>query len=236
MTGRTGRTGAKGATGKTGRTGRTGVKGVTGMKGRTGITGPAGQNAAISSIFLWTNTSQVKTMSAGVNNKFQAVSFEQTPLGPPGSGWSVVGGSGDTQFTCTQSGWYLMTYKVDVRTNSAGVSPTPDYTRAAAALMKNNMEITGSGSAAQAPDTSHMYSISNTVLVQYTAGENIGVQWWMGYYSAAAGGTVINNVTGLSLGPNQSPWITADFDPSTLVIDPFVEAMASLVITRIVSL
>lgn len=212
--------------GMTGRTGRTGIK---------GITGPAGQNAAIASIFLWTNTSQVKTMTGMTNDKFQAVAFEQTPVGPPGSGWSVVGGSSNTQFTCTQSGWYLMTYKVDVRTNSAGVSPTPDYTRAAAALMKNNMEITGSGSAAQAPDTSHMYSISNTVLVQYTAGENIGVQWWMGYYSSSSGGTLIPSVTGLSLGPNQTPWITADFDPSTPVVDPFVEAMASLVITRIVS-
>jgi hypothetical protein len=144
-----------------------------------------------------------------------------------------------TRVSSTTSGWYLMTYKLDLRTN-AGSNYT--YTRAATSLMifdgTNWKDITGSSSAAQAPETVHQYSISNTVLVKYTANQLISLQWWAGYYSGTTA-TLQTDSVGLSVGPlnsaaNERPWIPATYDPDGIPYDQYNEAVASLVITRIV--
>ena len=279
--------------------------GFTGPTGIRGQTGPAGQNAAISSVFLWSNTSQTQsamtsftltgtiagttltvtattgvirpgmiisggaivnttqitalgTGTGGIGTytvfpsqtvssltitalypQFQEIAFEQTPIGPPGFDWTVVPSTNNTRFVSNTTGWYLMTYKLDVRTNSP---LNFSYTRTAAALMmfdgSNWTEIIGSGSAAQAPDTNHQYSISNTVLVYYVAQQQIALQWWGGYYSGSSA-TLQTTVTGLSIGPNNTasneiPWIPGTFNPDGAVYDKYNEASASLVITRIV--
>jgi hypothetical protein len=145
-----------------------------------------------------------------------------------------------------------MTYKIDIRTNTTN---DYQYTRAASALMKSPnpagpwQQITGSGSAAQAPENIHQYSISNTVLVFYTKGDLLALQWWAGYYTPPYGGTAIKlveNTIGLSVGPystydpfpptspaNEIPWIPGFFNPGP-TNNNYVEATASLVITRIV--
>jgi hypothetical protein len=153
-----------------------------------------------------------------------------------------TGGTGNypgSRISSTTSGWYLMTYKLDLRTNS---SANYSYTRAATSLMMfdgtNWKDITGSSSAAQAPDTVHQYSISNTVLVKYTAGQLISLQWWAGYYSGSTA-VLQTDTVGLSVGPlnsaaNERPWIPATYDPDGVPYDQYNEAIASLVITRIV--
>jgi hypothetical protein len=122
-----------------------------------------------------------------------------------------------------------MTYKLDLRTND----PDGDnHTRAAAALMLDDEQVIGSGSSAQAPDTIHMYSISNTVLVYYTAGQILSMQWNASYYSSS--NAQQTHFGGLSIGPNESDFISADFDP-VAGGSTYEEATAALVITRIVN-
>jgi hypothetical protein len=133
----------------------------------------------------------------------------------------------DQEFQGTNSGWYLITYKLDLRTNSPS---SFNHTRAAAALLLDNAEVVGSGSSAQAPDTIHMYSISNTVLVYYTAGQVLSLQWTAAYYNGS--NVKQSTITGLSVGPNDPTFINSVFNPVNS--STYQEATASLVITRIV--
>lgn len=176
------------------------------------------------------------TTMTGLLTKFQEITFEE-PLTGPSPDWVID--PNKKHFSSMKSGWYLMTYKLDLRTNS---DSNFDYTRAAASLMVlkagNWVQVSGSGSAAQAPDTIHQYSISNTILVEYTAGEEMAMQWWAGYYTGTV--PILQTTTaGLSVGPNnttnpEKPWIPAVFQPDGSLYDPYKESMASLVITRIV--
>jgi hypothetical protein len=170
--------------------------------------------------------------------QFQEVSFEQPIVGPPPLDWSVVPATNNARFQSTTSGWYLMTYKLDIRTNGSAAS----FTKAAASLMQlvgsDWQEVTGSSSTAQAPDTIHLYSVSNTVLVQYSAGNQIALQWWAGLYGGATP-VLLTSTTGLSIGPNNTtapeiPWVPASHNPDGSMYSPFNEAIASLVITRII--
>jgi len=231
-TGPTGDTGNTGSTGNTGPTGSTGDTGNTGPTGSTGNTGPAGQNAAISSAFVWASTSQGKT-----GNEFQPVILDcgpiGGPIGPPGSNWFFLDpGPTQSQLATTDTGWYLITYKIDLRTQgNAGA----DTSRAAGVLTIGNLpvnEVLASQSTAQAPDTNHMYSISNTVLVNYSVPlAPLRLQWFMQYYT---GIVPVLNTTGLFLGPNQPSWITGTTAP-TFSNTP-MQTNASMVITRIVTI
>lgn len=237
-----GPTGA-GSIGPTGPAGLTGSTGSIGPIGPTGVTGPAGQNAAISSAFIWSCQSQLNLGPTGTTGpQFNSVIFEcgssgpnpASPLGPPGNGWNFgnTGGIGAYQTIFTnQSGWYLVTYKIDIRIQSGAGA---DNTRAACVLTLNGIEVPGSVSAAQAPDSIHMYSISNTVLVEYTSGDQLGVSWWAQYFSGNT--PITSTVSGISIGPNvpNSSWILGKL-PSNPSTSP-MEATASLVITRIVAL
>ena len=237
-TGAAGPTGPPGMAANTGSTGYTGPTGATGATGATGEAGPPGQNAAISSVFFYGITGQAKTQgNTGASGPvFQQVTLGSLPIGPVGNGWNYNPALQFVTVSGNTSGFYLMTYKIDLRTNS---SINASYTRGAAALIRNGVEIPGSGSAAQAPDTTHQYSISNTVLVDYTAGDLISIQWWAGYYTGTTTPVLQGTVTGLSIGPvpsvAETPWIPATLFPGPPSGNPYIEAVASLVITRIVS-
>ncbi len=301
--GPTGDIGATGATGDTGTTGATGPTGVgpTGDAGVTGATGPAGQNAAVSSVLLWSTSNQPKEVD-NTSPVFEQMGFEQPIIGP-GTDWVVnpsaiestgtasitsgstsitltvtsgtvllntyitgtgivpgtiiqsqtsgtPGGSGvyvvnnmQTQtlgsvpfdtlqyntFSSNSSGWYLITYKFDIRASGAG-----NVMRAGAALLLDNIQVPGSGTAAQSPATVHQYSIANTVLVQYTAGQKLALQWWAGLYSTFT--TLQTTVVGLSIGPNastvESPWVPSQLSPvaaNTTVVTTTVNLPATTI-------
>jgi len=200
-----------------------GVQGVPGLQGPAGIQGPTGQNAAISSIFVYSTIGQPLV---GPATEFQQVSLEQPIIGP-GTDWVALN---DYEFQGANSGWYLMTYKLDLRTNDT--TSGDNHTRAAAALMLDDEQVIGSGSSAQAPDSIHMYSISNTVLVYYTAGQVLSMQWNASYYNGS--NVQQTHFDGLSIGPNETGFLNANFDP-VAGGSTYQEATAALVITRIVN-
>jgi len=236
FTGSTGNTGATGNTGPTGPIGDIGPPGDIGPQGPTGPqgtgeqgpTGPAGQNAAISSAFVWAATSQGKT-----GNNFQPVIFDCLPggniLGPTGSNWVFLDVE-QTQLGTPDVGSYLITYKLDLRTQSG---PGADSTRAAGVLTLGDTgpnEVLASMSTAQAPDATHMYSVSNTVLLDYNIpNAPLRLQWYMQYYS---GTTPIVSTAGLTLGPDEIPWIIGTTAPA--FTDVPMQTNASMVISRLV--
>ena len=172
-----GQTGLQGIQGIQGPTGIQGDTGLQGIKGDTGMTGPAGQNAAISSIYVWSNVIQ-----NNINNtKFQYITFENAPIGPTGSGWTSTTQSGytnPTNFIVPNNGWYLLTYKIDVRSGS-GSAPSSS-TDCATVLTKNGVQISGSTTLVEAPETNHIYTISNTVLANLLLGDSIALLFWSG--------------------------------------------------------
>ena len=86
-------------------------------------------------------------------------------------------------------------------------------------LTKNNIEIPGSCTLVEAPDTNHVYTISNTVLVSLSTGDKISLLFWADSTSIHLGDpTIVNGIL---------PNITPNTKPQ--------EATASLVITRITS-
>ena len=200
-----------------------GLTGPAGLQGPVGATGPTGQNAAISSIFVYSTIGQPLV---GPATEFQQVSLEQPIIGP-GTDWVALN---DYEFQGANSGWYLMTYKLDLRTNDT--TSGDNHTRAAAALMLDDEQVIGSGSSAQAPDSIHMYSISNTVLVYYTAGQVLSMQWNASYYNGS--NVQQTHFDGLSIGPNETGFLNANFDP-VAGGSTYQEATAALVITRIVN-
>ena len=177
-TGTQGDTGPKGDTGTQGDTGPkgdTGAQGDTGPQGNTGPIGPPGENAAIASIFVWSSLQQLNRL----NTSFQYVEFEKTPIGPNGFGWtnnSRPTYTHSTDFIVPTSGYYLMTYKLDVR--SGGGSSPSSSTNCATVLTQNGIEIDGSATLVEAPESNHIYTISNTVLASLNANDNISLMFW----------------------------------------------------------
>jgi hypothetical protein len=174
-TGVTGSTGDKGETGVTGPAGVVGATGFTGSSGLAGPTGPAGENANITSIFVWSALRQNNLD----NSKFQYVTFENAPIGPSGSGWTTstqTGYSAPTNFIVPTNGYYLVTYKLDVR-SGPGSSPN-NNTDGATVLTRNGVQISGSTTLVEAPESNHVYTISNSVLANFFAGDSISLMFW----------------------------------------------------------
>ncbi len=141
--------------------------------------------------------------------------FEQ-PLIGPGTDWAQDPPAQNFTFSSNNSGWYLITYKFDIR--AADGTATGNTMRGAAALILDGLQVPGSGSAAESPyGNNHQYSISNTVLVKYTAGQKLGLQWWAGVYNGTGNNTLLTGVTGLSIGADATgaelPWIPAQLNP-----------------------
>ena len=174
LTGATGPMGLTGATGPMGLTGATGPMGLTGPIGLTGATGPAGSDVSISSIFVWSGMSQLNRNVS----LFQYITFENPLIGPVGSGWSSSTEStysAPTTFIVPSSGFYLLTYKIDVR---SGGGQSPSNTDCVTVLTRNGVEIDGSATLVEAPETNHIYTISNTVLSSLTVGDRISLLFW----------------------------------------------------------
>lgn len=188
--------------------------------GTTGSTGATGQTVAINSIFVWSE--KIQKIGAVSTSHFVPIAFEFGPIGPSTGSWSgntgqtgSTGSTGNTQFRGTVSGWYLLTYKVDLRSGFSGLHQ-PSATNGASALTINGIQVQGSQTIVSAPETNHIYTITNTVLYNYTAGDNIALWVWANASTAQVGDTILNAPTGPTLnGANVT------------------EATASMIITRI---
>ena len=121
-TGPTGATGATGPSGATGATGETGAPGIAGPPGSVGPTGPSaatgepGPNLVENTVTFWKTQQQTINLP---DTATTAISF-QLATGPPGSGWTLVGG---VSFRNAAGGWYLCSYRVSA-SSQLGV-PTP---------------------------------------------------------------------------------------------------------------
>jgi hypothetical protein len=94
-----------------------------------------------------------------------------------------------------------------------------------------------SGSAAQAPDTIHQYSVSNTILFEYKKGQQVSMQWWAGFYNSTP--RFQERVDTLSVGPynnaaTEIPWIIGALNPTSASRPLFDEATTTMIMTRIV--
>jgi hypothetical protein len=210
-----GDTGPPGRDGLNGQDGIPGVQGPQGPAGPSGGVGPTGSAAGIESAFVWSSQKQtIKSIAS-----FQYITFNNNIIGP--SGFSLSSStepnySAPTTFTLTKNaGWFLITYKIDIRSGEADY-PT-SYTDSAACLTKNGTEIPGSNSVVQAPGDRHIYSVQNTVLVKLSIGDKISLLAWV----SDSDGSIGDNGSLLTFKPPL---------PSGLVP---TEAVASLVFTRI---
>ncbi len=181
--------------------------------GLTGVIGTLNTNTYITGPGIVPGTIILTVTPAGPPNAYTITvnnPQSETIVNPPGTPFETLQYS---TFSSTNSGWYLITYKFDIRAAS-GVSGG-NIMRAAAALILDDLEVPGSGSAAESPySNNHQYSVSNTILVMYTAGQKLSLQWWGGVYND---NTLDTGVAGLSVGPNaassEEPWIPAQFSP-----------------------
>ena len=124
---------------------------------------------------MWSDISQNNLNIA----TFQYVTFNNAPIGPIGSGWTTFTQplySNPTNFIVPSIGYYLLTYKLDVR--SGGGQLPNSNTNCATVLTKNGIQIPGSATLVEAPETNHIYTISNTVLVNLLVGDSIALMFW----------------------------------------------------------
>lgn len=93
--------------------------------------------------------------------------------------WSTstqTGYTSPTNFIVPTNGYYLVTYKLDVR---SGVGSLPvSNSDAATVLTRNGIQISGSTTLVEAPESNHVYTISNTILVDFFAGDSISLMFW----------------------------------------------------------
>jgi len=169
--------------------------------------------SGVNSIYVWSENIQ------GVINtaQFQPVVFDAGSRGPAGSGFSLInGGDGLTTVVNTSvSAWCLLSYKIDVR--SAGGGPDPvSSTTAGTTIMLNNVTVSGSSTLVQAPESNHIYTVANTLLLQIPENGTIKLLWWASDTNAKIG----------------EPTSLKGKLPPTYAASP-AETTASMVITRI---
>lgn len=175
-----------------------------------GQTGAPGNNTTMSSVFSWSSILQ-KNLNV---TYFQYVTFENPLIGPLLSGWSTIteiGYTSPTTFIVPMTGYYLITYKLDIR---SGASNQPSFSNSATVLTNNGIEISGSTTLVEAPEANHIYTISNTVLCNLTIQDHVSLLFWSDDIDAQIGEPA--TITGLL--------------PSNLVPN---EAVASIVFSRI---
>lgn len=206
-TGPKGAIGIKGQTGPTGTTGPTGIKGPTGPQGPVGAKGQTGPVVGLGSVFLWSEIVQ----NFGSTGNFQYVSLENGPTGPTAGTWSANVGS--TAFTGTETGWYLVSYKLDIQ---SALNTDVTTTTVGAVLLLNTVQVPGSASLIQEPGLQHIYTLENTFLIKYTAGMAISLLAWSNQSSATIG----------------QPSLLTGKLPPTYTTSP-TEAVATLTLTRI---
>ncbi|WP_144679547.1 collagen-like protein, partial [Bacillus altitudinis] len=152
-----GATGSTGATGATGSTGPTGATGSTGPTGATGSTGPTGASGPTDTALYAGNTTgpTIITIAGGTNI---ALPSNQNING------FTPNGLNDT-FTVQQTGKYYITYQVNTT---------------AALLVSTRLWLNGSTAIPGSIQSSAVSTtfMSNTVIVNLTAGNTISLQFF----------------------------------------------------------
>ena len=201
------------------------------------------------------------------NTAISGVTQPIGPIGPTGNGW-VFGATGTSPGAYTtiynpgttgtsSSGYYQVAYKIDVRTNATVYDIGTATARVATLLTLTNplggnpTELPGTVTVAEAPNEDHQYSLSNTVLINYTQGYYLTLYWWGAYWAGSTGGTYEGNanVNTITLGPNvnsdivtsNNTWMFQSNSNSHITTlatrspnnNSPIEATASLIITRI---
>jgi hypothetical protein len=91
-----------------------------------------------------------------------------------------TGYSSPTTFIVPVSGYYLITYKLDVRISS--ITNPPRSIDCASVLTRNNIEIEGSTSLIKAEEVNnnvnHVYVISTSVLSELLSGDFVSLLFW----------------------------------------------------------
>ena len=141
-------------------------------------------NIGLNSIFSWSGVVQTNISTTN----FQYVTFEKPLIGPIGSGWITLKSIGyidPTIFVVPTSGYYLLTYKMDIM--SGNNTSLTINSNSVAVVTLNGVEIPGSTSLVEAPETNHIYTISNTVLAQLNTGDLVSLLFWSPYVGTQIG-------------------------------------------------
>jgi hypothetical protein len=192
-----------------------GDQGDLGPKGDKGDKGSTGQNAAMDSIFVYSGVNQY----AGGHSitSFVPVSFElpAVPIAPVGNTWTR--NANNIDFSSPQIGYYLITYKIDVRSGGVGSTDAATTLSLSPSTSGPWTQVLGSATLVEAPVDNHIYTISNTVLLNYSIANQFVRLWFW------------SNDSGTHIGDTALLTGTLPNTPPTSV----PEATASLVITRI---
>ena len=100
-------------------------------------------------------------------------------IGPIGSLWTSsiqLGYTFPTTFIVPSDGYYLLTYKLDIR-SGGGIPPTTS-TDCGSVITQNGISIPGSSTIVEAPESNHIYTISNTVLCLLTINDKLELLFW----------------------------------------------------------
>lgn len=189
------------------------------------------ESITANSIFIWSEQNQDSVLNEGTSPnyiaKYAPVVFEHGPIGPIGSVWTFIDPqtplsfgssigqvSGPTKLVCGKSGYYSITYKIDVKADNGNPDISGSNTNAMTLLTKNGNQIPGSMTFVQAPESNHIYTIANTVIVFINKDDVIQLLFW----SDDATATHIGSIGDM---------------PSWLILNgsPVKEATASMVIT-----
>jgi hypothetical protein len=112
------------------------------------------------------------------------VSFENGPIGPTASEWTVTS---NNNFIVPANGYYQISYKIDAKAGTG----RPDYV--ATVLTQNGTEIPGSCTLNKTHEPNTMYELSNTILVNLVAGDSVSLLVW-----AANDTLVVGNPPGVA--------------------------------------
>ena len=173
LTGEVGPMGLTGEMGLPGFPGEMGPIGPQGIQGEIGPMGPPGQVVGNDSIYLWSINNQ--------NNRdvtrYQYIEFEALISNNPS--WSLnvePGYSNYTTFVAQITGYYMISYKVDVKAGNG--NPPSGVTNCSTVLIRNNNALDGSMTIVEAPETNHVYTLSNTILINVNQGDYLSLLFW----------------------------------------------------------
>jgi hypothetical protein len=139
------------------------------------------EHAENTSMFIWSLSKQTNRDV----NRFQYVTFENPPIGPINSGWSVYTQPTyqyPTNFIVQISGWYTIAYKLDAIAEKCS-------SECAVVLSRNGSDIFGSLTKLTLTEPNISYSNTNTVLVELAKGDSIALLFWSNNHTTQIGKT-----------------------------------------------
>lgn len=183
----TGATGPRGFTGPAG----TSIIGPTGSNGSTGNMGPTGSPGSTGVTGFSMNNNYVFAYDTSTQTSLSGTTYTPVTFNSSGAinGWTR---SGSTDFVCTQSGNYLVTYRLQVNFTGTSTLSTSCYGR----VFVGGAESPGSQASVQIPATAATISIASTLpmtvstLVGCNAGQVLQIHW------------APTNITTVNLGPS----------------------------------